>query len=141
MLTIGSGASSCLHMTHGTPVPSPKAICAAHFEYAFPGAPSSYSIGPYSFSIYTKWWKRKMLHYFTESFHVKDNFKKKQMHSERKENPSILSVQSFLLLTWDKIIGPPWDSYNLSAFIIFTIFLVNLSIWNWVVQNQKRKLI
>jgi hypothetical protein len=31
ILTIGSGASPCLHMTHGTPVPRPTAIPAAQF--------------------------------------------------------------------------------------------------------------
>ncbi|KAJ0890906.1 hypothetical protein HanRHA438_Chr09g0429001 [Helianthus annuus] len=31
-LTMGSGASSCLHMIHGTPVFRPTAIFAAHFE-------------------------------------------------------------------------------------------------------------
>lgn len=56
MITMGSGASSCLHMIHGTPVWSPVAILAAHFVYDLPGAPSSYSIGPYSFSIC---WNRK----------------------------------------------------------------------------------
>ncbi|GJZ17794.1 kinase APK1A, chloroplastic-like protein [Tanacetum coccineum] len=42
---MGSGASSCLHMTHGTPVPRPIAISVAHFVYARAGAPSSYSRG------------------------------------------------------------------------------------------------
>jgi len=31
-LTTGSGASSCLHMTQGTPVPRSKAIFAAQSE-------------------------------------------------------------------------------------------------------------
>lgn len=33
-LTTGSGASSSLHITQGTPVPNPTAIFAAQFEYA-----------------------------------------------------------------------------------------------------------
>lgn len=32
-LTIGSGASSCLHIIHGTPVSCAKAIFAAHLVY------------------------------------------------------------------------------------------------------------
>nr|GME03880.1 hypothetical protein Iba_scaffold1393CG0570 [Ipomoea batatas] len=35
-LTIGSGASSCLHIIQGTPVLRPTAICPAHFVYALP---------------------------------------------------------------------------------------------------------
>lgn len=52
LLTTGSGASSCLHITHGTPVSNPTAIPTAHFKYAEPAAPSFFSVVPYSFSIY-----------------------------------------------------------------------------------------
>uniref|UniRef100_A0A2P2P0A0 Uncharacterized protein n=1 Tax=Rhizophora mucronata TaxID=61149 RepID=A0A2P2P0A0_RHIMU len=41
-------------MTQGTPVPRPTAMCAAHWVYALPGAPISFSTGPYSFSIWDK---------------------------------------------------------------------------------------
>jgi len=34
LLTTGSGASSCLHITQGTPVFNPTAIFAAQFVYA-----------------------------------------------------------------------------------------------------------
>lgn len=51
-LTTGSGASSSLHITHGTPVFNPTAIFAAQFMYARPAAPRALLSGPYSFSIY-----------------------------------------------------------------------------------------
>lgn len=41
------------------------------------------------------------------------------------------------LTTWDKIIGPPWDSYNLSAFIIFTIFVVNFCIAAFISETKE----
>jgi len=51
-LTTGSGASGCLHITHGTPVLRPTAIFAAHSTYCDPAVPNAFWIFPYSFSIY-----------------------------------------------------------------------------------------
>lgn len=51
--TTGSGASSCLHMTHGTPVLVATAIFAAQFAYGLAPRPPTDSIGPNSFSTCT----------------------------------------------------------------------------------------
>lgn len=49
--TTGSGASACLHITHGTPVSSSTAIFAAHRTYEGPFSPKAASMFWYSFSI------------------------------------------------------------------------------------------
>lgn len=51
--TIGLGASSCWHITHGTPILSESAMLAHQLIYASPAAPYGPIIFPYSFSIYT----------------------------------------------------------------------------------------
>lgn len=94
---MGSGAVSCLHMIHGTPVFWATAIFAAHAVYALPGAPISHSTGPYSFSI-------------CQFPH----------HSWLQQ---ILSAYQYVCVcTWDMIIGPPWGSNKFCDFIKLTIF-------------------
>jgi len=44
------------------------------------------------------------------------------------------------MATWERIIGPPWVSNNLSAFIMLTIFVVNFCIWAFIVANLKSKI-
>ena len=50
-LTTGSGASVCLHITHGTPVWRPTAMSAAQPTYRDPSSPNEYWMFWYSFSI------------------------------------------------------------------------------------------
>lgn len=47
---MGSGASSCEHITHGTDVLRLTAVSAAHFTYNSPPTPYAHSTSPYSFS-------------------------------------------------------------------------------------------
>lgn len=72
-LTTGSGASFCLHITQGTPAPSPTAIWPAHCTYLSPSPCSRYASWTvlYSFSIciisekeIRRWWIIKIVRSF-----------------------------------------------------------------------------